>query len=71
MNLKTHFISFRKWHNGRYAEIDIEVVVRSDVKRDEAVRIAEEEIDALLEGQRARAARQTDAVPSYRFCGVV
>lgn len=70
MKLKTHYISFRKWHNGRYAEIDIEVVVRSDVKRKEAKRIAEEEINALLEGQRARAARRMEEAPSYPFLGV-
>lgn len=65
-----HFFAYRKWEHGRPTPIQIEVVIALP-NRDEARRIAKQEVEALLRGHRVVEVRhegKTD--PTYVFVGV-
>lgn len=79
--LTKHFFAYREWKHGRPTGIQIEVIVAQNVSRQEARRIADEEIAALREGHQTeshrdlrqsiqRAERQIERFPDYRFVGV-
>lgn len=50
MPLTTHYFGYRKWKDGKPTDVQIEVIVKSDVSRAEALRIAQAEITALESG---------------------
>ena len=79
--MQKHFFAYRKYQNGRATPIQIEVIVSAEVSRQDAQRIADEEVAALrsghqvqahqaLRGQIARMEQSVTAFPDYRFTGV-
>jgi len=49
--MQKHFFAYRKWQDGQpAAQIEIVVILPSGYKRDDARRLADEEIKALADG---------------------
>jgi hypothetical protein len=46
-----HFFAYSKWQDGKPTSIQIEIIVALSVTRQEARRIADEEVRALIAGQ--------------------